>query len=217
MRNFGPHFALVTFLTVFHGAGCSSSEEAPDLGLPKTKNLSELKQASNNDMSKEELEEARRQAGFRSPEEQRAEALAEYVKSEKAFVKGRLKSFRKLTQDVRKRLSIIEKAAPTWRKAKKPDAAFAKFKDNTKDGDKALLDAYDELTEKGSRGGDTIAELDKGIRGWQELNQQLSPQVAEDEGFPAVLAAIREQLDAVDATFKDIENDESIEADPPSP
>lgn len=215
MRNFGLRLALIAL--ALPGPGCSSNEEAPDLGLPKTRNLSELKQESKSEMSKEELEEARRRAGFKSPEEQRAEALAEYVKSEKAYVKGRLKEFRKLTQTMRKRLDTVEKAAPQWLKAKDGDAAVAKFKEKNKEANKQVIDTYDELTEKGSRGGDTIAGLDRAVRQWQDLNSELHPQAAEVEAFPAVLAAIRQQLDEVDAAFQEIEKDDSIEAEAPSP
>lgn len=214
MRNFGPTFALLSFLCT-PLAGCDSSDEEPDLGLPKTKSLSELKQESKSEMSKEELEEARRQAGFKSPEEQRAEALAEYTKSEKEYVKGHLKEFRGLVQGLRKRLAMVEKAAKNWLRAKKPEAAFEKFKEKYKESIKEYDDSYDEVTKERSRGGDTLAELEKAVRSWQDLNNDLSPDIAEAEGFEATLTAIREQLDKVEAQLEEIAKDDTIEADTP--
>jgi len=214
MRLFGPSFALSLFSLGFGTVACDSSAKEPNLGLPKTKSISELKQESKSEMTKEELEAARRQAGFKSPEEQRAEALAEYVKSERAYVKGHLKEFREMTGAVRKHLETIEQAAPKWAKAKDPDAAFGKFKDKYQESIKGLNDAYDKARESG-RGGDTFVELSKAIGGWQDLNADLGPQIAEAEGFTVTLTAIREQLDAVDAQLKAIETDDTIEAEAP--
>lgn len=197
--------------------GCDSGEKEPDLGIRKTKSLSELKQAEKSDMSKEELEAARRQAGFKSPEEQRAEALAVYVAREKGYIKGRLGEFRAFMKDLRAELDQLEAAAAKWAKAKKPEAAFEKWQEKYKERSKALLDRYDELTEEGARGGDTKAELDKAVREWESLNAELNPEIAKEEGFPAVLKAIREQLDKVGEEFSAIEKDATIEAETPEP
>src|SRR5690606_13624577 len=109
---------IATFLVA-----CDSGQEPlPD--PPKTKGLYDLKQASDTKMSKEELEEARRKAGFKSHEEQIAEAKEAYEKMERGYVKGRVDAYRKLLGDLRKNLDTIEKEAPKWAKAKDPDAAF---------------------------------------------------------------------------------------------
>jgi len=192
--------------------GCDSGTPE-DLGLPQTKDISELKQAPKTDMSKAELEEARRRAGFKSPSERQAEALAVYVASEKSYVKGRLKGFRRLTTDLRGMLTEIEKEAPKWTKARDPDAAFAKFRTKYGKRTKKFNDDYEKLTEEHSRGGDTTAELDKAVRDWQNLNDDLGPGISEADAFAAALSAIRTQLDVVDQAIDAIEKDDSIEAE----
>jgi hypothetical protein len=189
---------------------CDSKEE-PDLGLPETKSLSELKKSTKNEMSKEELEEARRKAGFKDQEELEAEARAAYEASEKSFVKGRVDRYRKLFETLRKKLDQVEKQAPKWASAKDPDAAFGKFQEKYKEETKAFLDEYDELTEKGSRGGDMQAELNKIISTWENLNGDLGPKISEADGFPTTLEAIRKGLDEIEKTIDEIDKDESIE------
>jgi hypothetical protein len=191
--------------------GCDSKE--PDLGIPQTKSVYDLKQAKKSELSEEELAEERRKAGFKSHEEQVAEAKETYEKMEKGYVKGRLPAYRDLLASLRKELDAVEKAAASIAKAKDAQAASDKFKEKYRDKKKALIDRYDDLTEKGARGGDLQIELDKAVRGWEGVVKELSPEVAADEGFPAALTEIRKQFDVVAEALDAIENDESIEAD----
>jgi hypothetical protein len=192
--------------------GCDSGKE-PDLGIPQTKSVYDLKQEKKSKLSPEELAEERRKAGFKSHEEQIAEAKATYEIMEKGYVKGRLPAYRALLASLRKEMDAVEKAAAGFAKAKDPQAAHAKFDEKAKETKKTLLDGYDELTDTGSRGGNFQIELDKAVRGWEGLVKELSPEIAADEGFPAALAEIRKQIDAVEAELEAIEKDDSIEAD----
>lgn len=196
-------------------AACDGGKE-PDLGLPKTKKFSDLKQENKNELSKEELEEARRQAGFKSPEEERAEALARYATEEKAYVKGRLAAYRKLVTKLRGQIDAFEKAAPKWASAKNPEGTVAKFKEKYTKDTKALRDEYNTLTETGSRGGDTTSALALALEDWETLGEELGPNIAEAEGFTTALQGLRTKLDALLSTLTEIEKDESIEPDPPT-
>jgi hypothetical protein len=190
--------------------GCDSKEE-PDLGLPQTKSLGDLKKSSRNEMSKEELEEARRKAGFKDDDELRAEAKAAYEASEKSFVKGRTDRYKALFAELRTRLDEVEKQAPKWAKAKDPDKAFGKWSEKYKEGVKTLLDEYDALTEKGSRGGDLQVDLAKVIADWENLNGDLGPKIADAEGFATTLETLRSGLDAIEKIVDDIDKDDTIE------
>jgi hypothetical protein len=192
--------------------GCDSGKD-PDLGMPQTKSVYDLKQSKKSQLSDEELAEERRKAGFKTDEEVMAEAKERYEEMEKGYVKGRLPAYRALLASVRKELDAVEKAAASFGKAKDAEGAHAKWAEKYRDKKKALLEEYNELTETGSRGGNLQVELDKAVQGWAGLVAGLSPEVAADEGFPAALAEIRKQFDVVAEELDAIEKDESIEAD----
>ena len=192
--------------------GCDSGKE-PDLGIPQTKSVSDLKQEKKSKLSPEELAEERRKAGFKTQEEQIEEAKQAYDQMEKGYVKGRLPAYRELVASLRKELDAVEKAAAGFAKAKDPQAAHTKFDEKYKDTKKKLIERYDELTEKGSRGGNFQVELDKAVRGWEGLVRELNAEVAADEGFPAAITEIRNQIEAVEAELGEIAKDDTIEAD----
>ncbi|MBV1857123.1 MAG: hypothetical protein KUG77_01840 [Nannocystaceae bacterium] len=211
MRTLALFSAL---LAPFVLTACDSNQE-PIVEPNKSKKPSELKQAKKEEMSAEELAEARKKAGFVSPEEQMAEAKAIYEKEEKAFVKGRLESYRKMLKDLRGALDSVEKGATKWAKAKDSDKAFGKFKDGYSADNKAFMKAYRELTEKESRGGDVQVKLGGFISAWENFNGDLSGKIADNEKFGPTLEELRKALTAVEAELDAIEKDESIEAQPP--
>ncbi|MEM6293655.1 MAG: hypothetical protein AAGA54_20440 [Myxococcota bacterium] len=210
MRKIVLSAALIAPLTL---PGCDSNKE-PIVEPNKSKKPSELKQASKNEMSKEELEKARREAGFKSQDEQMAEAKAIYENMEKGFVKGRLESYRKMVKDLRDALTEVEKASAKWAKAKDPDAAFAKWNEGYKADNKEFMKAYRDLTEKESRGGNVQVLLGGYITAWEAFNGDLGGKIAENEKFAPTLEEMRKQLDALEKELDAIEKDETVEADP---
>lgn len=209
--------ACYGFASIMALAACDSQKE-PDLGIPKTKDISELQQSSKSKMSKEELDEARRKAGFKTKEDEEremAEAKAAYERSEQAFVKGRVDQYRALIKELRTHLGKVEKAAKKW--AEKDDATkeFERFAEAYKKDQTAFFETYDELTEKGSRGGNLQVTLDHAVRSWESLGKELSAEIAKADGFDATLQDIRTKLDEVEATIAEIEKDESVEAEEP--
>lgn len=210
MRLHNLHCALLCCL--FLPVACDDSGKS-ELDMEKTKSVYELKQAPKGEMSKEELEEARRKAGFKSQDEQMEEAKAAYDKMERGYIKGKLEDYRGLLADIGKKLDDVEKNAPKWADAKKGEGAFNKFNDKHKKATKALIKSYDDLTEKGSRGGNTQVEIDKLVTGLENLNNDLGPKISEAEGFATTLKALRDQADVISKTLEEIEKDESITAE----
>jgi chromosome segregation ATPase len=187
---------------------CDKKEEDEDLGLKKSKSIYDVKQSTKSEMSKEELEEARRKAGFKSHEERLEEAKAEYSKMEKGYVKARLPAFRDLLEDIRANLDGVEKAAPKWVKS---DATFEKWNAKYKDGVKSVKKTHDELTETGNRGGNVEVEINTLLSDWDTFNAELEPKSAEAETFKASLEALRTKIGEIEQELDAIEKDDTIE------
>jgi chromosome segregation ATPase len=161
-------------------------------------------------MSKEELEEARRKAGFKSHEERLEEAKAQYDQMEKGYVKGRLSAYRDLVKGLRDKLDEVEKAAPKWAKN---EAAFKKFSEKYKEDNTAFKKQYDELSEQGNRGGNLQVDLGSLVDEWENFNGDLAPQISEAEGFATTLEGLRTKIGDIEKALDEIEKDETIEAD----
>lgn len=208
----------VVALSLFLGpvAGCDGGERksiAEQIG-PASKNLSEVKTAPV--VSEEELAKRRKEAGFVTKEEADAKIAAEnakmFEKGDREYIKARLKEYRALTADTRKLLDDIEKESGKWATAKDPAKAFEKAgKDLDKRG-KDLQKALDKLSEKGIKGGNTQAILNKAFRPLEELVGALGPELSKEAAFPETLKTIRAALDEAEAAFTEIEKDESLVA-----
>ncbi len=177
---------------------------------PPAKNLADMKQKSTSTASKAELEEARRKAGFKSYEEQLAEAKVASEADAKLYIKGKLADYRKLLGSVRKKLDEVEKAAQKWADAKDAQKQFDKFVEKYKADTRELYKGYDELTGKGLEGGDTQVTLAEAMRGWDDLREDLAPDIGKQEGFGQALATIRGKLDEVSKALDAIEKDEAL-------
>ena len=192
-------------------AACDSSkpkEEPP----PKTKNLSDLKQTTKTDMSPEELEEARRKAGFADKDQLAEENIAVMRKGEREYVKTRLAEHRAMLKTLRGLLDRLEKEAPKWPKAKDPAKAYEKFGEGYKEEVKALDEANKKLMEVAT-GIDVQAKLIKAFQAFQTINDDLGPELSAAEGFATSLADLRKQLDEVDKELEAIEKDETLKVD----
>lgn len=159
----------------------------------------------------EELAAARRAAGFKTREEIAAENAAMFEKGAREYVKTRAKAYKKLLADLEKSLAKVEKAAGKWKGSKDPQASFERWRKGYRDEVKALTKRYDELTERGAKGGNTQAEFGKAFRTWESLNNDLGPEIAGNERFAATLEEIRGGLAKVRTMVEEIEKDESLE------
>lgn len=197
-------------------AGCDSGGEkksiADQIG-PPTKSLTDLKQEST--VSKEEQERIRKEMGFvnkADKEKEEAEQIAKEMEaSERAWIKTRLKDYRKLNEDTKKYLDDLEKEAAKWAAAKDPQKAFDKNGKSFKDRLKELIKQIDKLSERSTKGGNTQAEYNKLFRPLDESIPNIGPDVSTDPGFTELLTNSRTQLDVLNKALDDIEKDETIE------
>lgn len=203
--------ASLLLLALFASAGGCDQRENP-YALKPSKTLDLHKEV---EMTETELElaEARKAAGFRSAEELAQANAKMFEKEAREYIKARLPEYRALLEQLRKHLDNIEKQAPKWTDA----ASFAKYNDGYKKAVKEFLSGYDELTGKGAEGGNTQADLGAATRAWEQLNSDIGPGVADNEGLPVALQEIRARLELVEAALDDIEKDESLELPEPEP
>jgi archaellum component FlaC len=191
-------------------AGCDSKpkEEPP----PKTKSISELKQTPKTNMSPEELEEARRKAGFADKDELAAQNIEAMRKGEREYVKTRLAEHRALLKTLRGLVDKVEKEAPKWPKAKDPAKAAEKFAEGYKEEVKAFDASYKKLMESAT-GIDVQAKL-AGVKDAFELvTNDLGPELSTAEGFAAAVADVRKRIDEIEKELEVIEKDETLKVD----
>lgn len=194
---------------VFGLFACDSGQPKPE-PPPKTKSLSELQQAAKTDMTPEELEEARRKAGFKDKDELAAENIAAMRKGEREYVKTRLDEHRKMLATARALVARVEKEAPLWAKAKDPAKAYEKFSEKYKKDTKTLDETYKGLMEGGGAQIDIQANLVGAFRSFEILNGDLGPEISAEENFSLAIAALRKELDEIEADLEAIEKDESL-------
>ena len=210
MRRIIASMSLLVFATQVGCDNTRTEEKAPDKG----KTAFDLKQTPSTKATQAELEEARRKAGFKSNDEVMAEAKAKYDRDSKVYIKEHLKDYRKLLDDVRKKLEEVEKAAPKWAAAKDGAGAFESWNEKYKKEVSKLIKGYDELTKKGSEGGNTQAQLGGAIQAWEDLGRDLGPEISKQDAFGATVTNIRTQLDAVGKILDEIEKDETLAPEP---
>lgn len=186
--------------------GGGEGESAIAKSMPKpTKSLKDLKQKSS-DMTPEELAEARRKAGFKSRDEIAAENAAEFEKSAREYIKTRMKEYKALLGDLRGALDSLEK----WSGGKNAAKGFDKFAEKYRESAKEITKTYDTLTARGAEGGNTQAMLGKAFRSWEDLNNDLSPELAGGDRLSTAIAEIRKSYDEVEKALEDIDKDESL-------
>lgn len=209
--------AFVCALGLFFPLATVACDMERDFDIPpqKTNSVKKLKQTPKTNRTQEELLEARRKAGFKTNEEKRAEQIAKYEEMERAFVKGRIERYRKLLTNIGGSLDKVQKTASKWAKKKNPDVAFTKFNKRYKEDVRELVKTYRELSDKESRGGAVQISLRKVIIGWENLNNDLGPKIAEAGGFGTTLEGLRTQINGINKKLDEIENDDSIEPENP--
>jgi hypothetical protein len=205
---------LVVALSITFTPACDGGEKKSiaDQISPATKNVADVKAESK--VSEEELKRRRKEAGFVSKEEADAKLAAEnaalFEKGDREYVKARLADYRKLTVDTRKLIDDIEKDATKWAAAKDPAKAFEKQSEELHKRYKEVHKKIDELSEKGTKGGNTMVILNKVYRPLEELDGALGPDLSKDPALPETFKNMRAALDEADKAFTDIEKDETL-------
>jgi hypothetical protein len=192
--------------------GCGGGGENPYALKKPSKGLNDLKQ-STAEISPEEAEKKRKELGIKTNEEIAAENAAMFDKGAREYVKTRLEEYKAFIKELREHLDALEKDAPKWAEAKDPQAAFDKFTEGNKEWSKDFKKTYDTLTGHGAEGGNTQATFGKAMRGWEELEGALGPEIGKNEQFAATLGEIRKGLDETEKALEDIEKDESLTID----
>ena len=177
---------------------------------PASKKMSDVKAEKKNTMSPEELAEARKKAGFVDPEEEAAEVAVDMEKGEREFVKTRLKEFRDLNKEFGDKLDELEKGVTKFAAAKDPEKAFGKFKEKFMKPARGLMKTQSKLTDNNARGGKTNELLITGLRTWDDLLNDLSPDIADNERYPEIMKELREQHTKIGEALDDIEKDEDL-------
>ncbi|TPV97235.1 MAG: hypothetical protein B7733_00635 [Myxococcales bacterium FL481] len=215
MPTFCSSWGLAALLCVSAVAcGGEPGEEKPKPKLKKSRSLADIA-AAQPKMTAEELAEARKKSGFKTDAEIAAENAAMFEKGAREYVKSRLKSYRKLVGDLRGFLDKLEKQAPKWATSGRGQKNFERFAAKYKKDTKAFVTRYDDLTAKGSEGGNTQALLGKAVRAWDDNLRDIGPELGSQSAFGELLASIRADLDKVDQALTDIEKDESLVAAKP--
>ncbi len=208
MRTAHLVVALSLTLAPACGGGTEKKSIAEKIG-PATKNIADIK--SDNKVSDEELARRRKEAGFVSKEEADAKVAAEnaamFEKGDREYIKARVADYKKLTADTRKFVDDVEKGAAKW-----TDKTFAKASEDLHKRAKDLQKQLDKLSEKGAKGGNTQATLNKAFRPLEELDGALSVELGKDPALPETFKTIRAALDEADKALADIEKDESLVA-----
>ncbi|MCX4246299.1 hypothetical protein [Paraliomyxa miuraensis] len=209
MRSSDSASAMVFLGLVLGLSACDSGTpkiETP----PPTKSLSDLKQSTKTDMTPEELEEARRKAGFKDKDELAEENIAVMKKGEREYVKAHLAEHRDLLKSVRGMVDKVEKEAPKWAKAKDAAKAFEKFSEKFKEETKAADESFKKLLEGGGAQIDIQAKLVGAMRNFELLSGDLGPEISAEESFTTAIADLRKELDGIDEELTAIEKDESL-------
>jgi hypothetical protein len=201
------------FAAVIAGPACDQTKPEDKAPPAKTKNLSEMKQGGS-EKSAEELEKARKEAGWKSNDDMLAEAKEKYERDSKIYIKGKIKDYRKILEDIRKQLDALEKAAPKWAESKDGAKTVEAFATKAKKDNKEILDRYDEVTNKGTEGGNTQVVLGDAVRAWEDLYGDLAPDLSTNAAFATTLADIRKKLDEVTKVLDEIEKDDTLVAEP---
>ncbi len=201
MRSLVCTAALVLGLTA-----CDTGQAKVELEPQKAP---ESKKPKKPEMTPEELQAARRAAGFKDKDELAEENIATMKKGEREYVKTRLAEHRAMLKTIRDLLARAEKDAPKWAKAKNPQKAFDKFSEKYKEDTKALSEVNKKLFESAT-GIDVQAKFIGAYRAFENLNGDLAPEISAEEGFAKAITDLKAQLDEIDKDLEAIEKDESL-------
>jgi len=205
--------SLLVISTLFTLSTIACDAKTEEAAAPKkTKSINELSQSKKDTRTPEELEKARKEAGFVDPKEEAEANIAAMEKGEREFIKTRVAKYREMTKGLRGYIGEIEKEAKAWAKAKNGQKAFDKFSETYKEDVRDFKASYNELTENGIRGGALGVTTAKIVRSWENINNDLSPTIANEANFDKSITDLRAAIDALEKEFDLIEKDETLKA-----
>ena len=160
-------------------------------------------------MTPEELAEARRKAGFKD-DDLAAEKAAAREHGGRQYVHAHLAAYTGLARALRRSVDDIDRSARRWAHAHDPQRAYRRWREARGRTVADLTQRYRELRREGVDAGSTQALVERIYRQWEDLHNDLGGDVAGQERFAALLAELREGLDAAELALEQIEHDEDL-------
>lgn len=161
-------------------------------------------------MTPEELAETRRKAGFLDGAALAEERAAAREQVARTYVRTRMTEYRDVVKALRRSVDEIERAARRWLRAGDRQRAYERWRGGFRRRADRTSAEYGRLDADGVDGGRTQALLAQAYRGWEDLKEDLSGDVAEDPRFMGLVSNVREALDAVAAALDDIQHDDAL-------
>ena len=160
-------------------------------------------------MSPDELAEARRKAGFRDDDLIAEKALAR-EQGGRRYVREHLAAYRGLVKALRRSVDDIDRSARRWALARDPQRSYRRWRDARSRIVADLSQRYRELRREGVDAGSTQALVERIYRQWEDVNNDLGGDAAEQERFAALISELSEGLDAAELALDEIERDEDL-------
>ncbi len=160
-------------------------------------------------MTPEELAEARRKAGFKDDDLAADKAQAR-EQGGRQYVKEHLAGYRGLVRALRRNVDDIDRSAQNWARASDPQRAYRRWRETRSRMVEDLARRYREVRREGVDAGSTQALVERIYRQWEDLSNDLGGDVAGERRFEALLAELREGLDAAELALDGIERDDDL-------
>lgn len=160
-------------------------------------------------MTPDELAEARRKAGFRDDDLAAEKALAR-EQGGRQYVREHLSAYRGLVKALRRSVDDIDRSARRWARARDPQRSYRRWREARHRIVADLSQRYRELRREGVDAGSTQALVERIYRQWEDVNNDLGGDAAEQERFAALISELREGLEAAELALDEIEHDEDL-------
>lgn len=164
-------------------------------------------------MSAEELIEIRRKAGFKDSTDLLSESAKLREKDARQYIKDRMPEYRQLLADLQQSVQSIAEGAQQWPNARNPQQAFERWNRQYTRKIQKLTATYYALTAQESQGGATQVLLGRSFHAWENLSNDLSPDISQKARFNSLLQEINQGFAAVEQAFDDIDQDERLIVD----
>lgn len=160
-------------------------------------------------MTPDELAEARRKAGFRDDDLAAEKALAR-EQGGRQYVREHLAAYRGLVKALRRSVDDIDRSARRWAHARDPQRSYRRWREARGRIVADLTQRYRELRREGVDAGSTQALVERIYRQWEDVNNDLGGDAAEQERFAALISELRDGLEAAELALDEIEHDEDL-------